>query len=56
MLLLHVFKVRYLDYYIIEKSKPQNISEDSTVKNDTETDIKDVKEDKKIILEKKVKK
>ena len=53
VLLLHVFKVRYLDYYIIEKSKPQNISEDSTVKNDTETDIKDVKEDKKIILEKK---
>ena len=56
VLLLHIFKVRYLDYYVIVKEDNKNITEDRTEKAEfIENAIKEniVSEDKKIVLEKK---
>lgn len=56
VLLLHIFKVRYLDYYVIIKEDNKNISEEKLEKTENiENDIKKniVQEEKKIVLEKK---
>lgn len=48
ILLLHIFKVRYLDYYVIAKKIVQN--------DDYKEEIDDLKETRKVVLEKKIEK
>jgi len=49
-LLLHIFKVRYLDYYIIEREIPK---QDENVEEEKSSEEIKYQEPKKLILEKK---
>jgi len=52
ILLIHIFKTRYLDYYVIVKSNDSN--EENALENlDEKTELKEDVKEKKIILEKK---